>query len=170
MPAARIRPLSWLMLGLVPAAAVVAMFAIAVHSSSIAADFHNELYPQAELMLDGIDPYPSPDSDLSGVGNFVWPPLAVFVAAPATLLPVDAADIVVAIVGLLCMALALLVVGVRDWRVYGATALWPPVIGEMRTAHFTLALCLLAALAWVGRRRDASGVATGLAVSLKFFL
>ena len=42
--------------------------------------------------------------------------------------------------------------GVRDWRVYGAAALWPQVIGEIRISHLTPVLCLLAALVW--RYRD----------------
>ena len=48
--------------------------------------------------------------------------------------------------------LSLRIVGVRDWRVYGAFALWPSVIGEIRVSHLTPFLCLLVALAW--RYRD----------------
>ncbi len=67
--------------------------------------------------------------------------------------------------------LSLRIVGVRDWRVYGAFALWPPVIGEIRVSHLTPFLCLLVALAW--RYRDvrcAPGLAVGLAGAVKFFL
>ena len=54
---------------------------------------------------------------------------------------------------------SLRLVGVRDWRVYGAFALWPSVIGEIRVSHLTPVLCLLAALAWRYReRRFAPGV------------
>ena len=38
-------------------------------------------------MLSGENPYPPSGSDLSDGTNFVWPPLAVLVAAPLTLLP-----------------------------------------------------------------------------------
>ena len=67
--------------------------------------------------------------------------------------------------------LSLRVVGVRDWRVYGVFALWPSVIGEIRTSHLTPVLCLLAALAWRYRDRTfAPGIAIGLAGAIKFFL
>ena len=46
------------------------------------------------------------------------------------------------------VGLALWLVGVRDWRVYGAAALWPQVIGEIRISHLTPVLCLLAAIVW----------------------
>ena len=70
-----------------------------------------------------------------------------------------------------CFMLSLRIVGVRDWRVYGAFALWPSVIGEIRVSHLTPFLCLLLALAW--RYRDvrfAPGLAVGLAGAIKFFL
>jgi hypothetical protein len=147
------------------------MFVVAIQTDSLAADFHHEIYPQAEEMVAGRNPYPSPDSDLSGTGNFVWPPLVAFLAAPLTLLPVAVADVVVALGGLASFALALWIVGVRDWRVYGSVALWAPVVSDIRTAHLTLVLCLLAAVAWRARARLlAPGVAIGVAVSLKFLL
>ena len=67
--------------------------------------------------------------------------------------------------------LSLRIVGVRDWRVYGAFALWPSVIGEIRVSHLTPFLCLLVALAWRYRdTRFAPGLAVGLAGAIKFFL
>ena len=76
-----------------------------------------------------------------------------------------------AVVGLACFAAALWIVGVRDWRVYGASALWAPVATEMRVAHLTLFLCLLVAVAWrLQDRRGAPGLAIGVAVALKFLL
>jgi hypothetical protein len=66
---------------------------------------------------------------------------------------------------------SLRLVGVRDWRVYGAFALWPQVIGEIRVSHLTPILCLLLALVWRYRdARFAPGVALGLAGAIKFFL
>ena len=66
---------------------------------------------------------------------------------------------------------ALWIVGVRDWRVYGAASLWGPVIGEMRTAHLTLILCLLLAIVWRARARTAvAGLTLGVIIGLKFFL
>ncbi len=49
-----------------------------------------------------------------------------------TLLPQLAADVTFALLGLALLGLALWIVGVRDWRVYGVVALWPPVYMECR--------------------------------------
>ena len=74
------------------------------------------------------------------------------------------------VLGLVLFALALWLVGVRDWRVYGVVGLWPQVAGEMRVSHLTPLLCVLAALAWRTRHdRLAPGLAVGVAVAMKFF-
>ena len=61
------------------------------------------------------------------------------------LLSPTGADWTIAIVGLAAFMLSLRIVGVRDWRVYGAFALWPSVVGEIRVSHLTPFLCLLLA-------------------------
>ena len=144
-----------------PAAVVVGMFAVALNTGPLAWDFRNELYPQAKDLLAGTNPYP----------EALWPPLAAVVAMPFTVLPSEAAGVAFALVGLACMALALWLVGVRDWRVYGVAGLWPSVLGDIRIAHLTPLLCLLAALVWRYRDRPlASGAALGVAGGLKFLL
>ena len=60
--------------GVVPVFVLVTMFAIGLDGDSLAADFHHEIYPQAEVMLDGRNPYPSPDWDPTAAPNFIWPP------------------------------------------------------------------------------------------------
>lgn len=165
------RVLAWAFLGVVPLAAVVLMFVVALSSGSTSADFHNEIYPQAKLMLAGENPYPPPGSDLTDGTNFVWPPFAVLVAAPLTLLSPGSADVVAAILELVAFLAALWLVGVRDWRVYGAGLLWPQVLGEIRVAHYSLVLCLLVAIAWRTRARTlVPGLAFGVAIALKFFV
>lgn len=145
---------------LVPAFAVVFMFWTAHSTGPLALDFVNELYPIGDDLLSGDNPYP----------EALWPPLAGLLTAPLTVLPVRAAAFAVAVTGLVCMALALRVTGVRDWRVYGVVALWPPVLADIRIAHLTPLLCLLVALTWRYRHRTGAGVALGLAGGLKFFL
>ena len=151
--------------------AIVWMFAVGHSSGSIASDFHGEIYPETKDLLSGHNPFPAPDADLSGGANAVWPPIVALLVAPLTLLPPVAADFAAAIASLACFAAALWIIGVRDWRVYGASGLWPPVIGEIRTAHLSLVLCLLAAIVWRTRsRRLIPGIAVGAAVALKFLL
>jgi hypothetical protein len=158
-------------LGVLPLAALVTMLVIGLSDDSLSADFHHEIYPQAKEMLAGRNPYPPPDFDPTVTPNLIWPPLVAYLVSPLTVLPAAAADLVMLLLGLACFALALWLVGVRDWRVYGLMAMWPQVAGEMRVSHLTAPLCLLVALAW--RSRDA-GIAPGLAVgfgtALKFFL
>jgi len=147
------------------------MLWVANGTNSIAADFHNEIYPQAKLMLSGEDPYPSPGSDLTAGSNYIWPPLPVFFAAPLTVLSPGTADVLAALIGLAAFAAALWVVGVRDWRVYGAAFLGPQVLADIRVAHLSLVLCLAVAIAWRARDRVAvPGLIVGIAVGLKFFL
>jgi hypothetical protein len=154
-----------------PALTLVTMLAIALGDDSLSADFHHEIYPQAEEMLAGRNPYPPPDFDPTVAPNFIWPPLVAYGLSPLTLVPAGVADVVMALLGLACFAAALWLAGVRDWRVFGVVTLWPQVAGEMRVAHLTAPLCVLVVLAW--RSRDAKirpGVATGLATALKFFV
>ena len=137
----------------------------------LALDFHHELYPEAKEILAGRNPFPAQGTDLTRGENYVWPPLAALLVSPLTILPPTAADIAIGLLGLACVGLALWLVGVRDWRVYGVAALWPQVIGEIRISHLTPVLCLLAAIVW--RHRDATlrpGLALGVAGAVKFFL
>jgi hypothetical protein len=136
----------------------------------ISGDFHHELYPEAKLLLRGENPFPANDAVVGGA-NFVWPPVAAFLVSPLTALPPGAADIVMVAIGLACFALALWLVGVRDWRVFGAVALWPEVAGEMRVSHLTPVIALLLAGAWRWRdSKGAPGALVGLAVAIKFFV
>lgn len=161
LTAALERLLPYAVFAALPAAVVVTMFVVAVDTGPLAWDFRNELYPQAKQLLEGTNPYP----------EALWPPLATTVAMPFTVLPSQAAGVAFALGGLVCMALALWLVGVRDWRVYGVVGLWPPVLTDIRIAHLTPLLCLLAALVWRYRDRPlGAGAALGLACGLKFLL
>ena len=77
------------------------MFAVAQADGSLSVDFHNELYPEAKLLLDWENPFPRARTPTLQYGhNLIWPPLAAFLVAPFTLLSPDAADWAIAIVGL----------------------------------------------------------------------
>jgi hypothetical protein len=155
----------------IPLASVVTMLVIAHGSESLAIDFRRELYPEAEEILAGRNPFPPLGTDLSRGENLIWPPAAALLVSPLTILPPAAADVAIALIGLACFGFSLWLVGVRDWRVYGLFALWPQVVGEMRTAHLTPVLCVAVALAWRYRERSVGpGVAVGLAVAVKLFV
>jgi glycosyl transferase family 87 len=157
--------------GLAPIAVIATMFVVGLDSRPLSHDFHFELYPEAKELLAGRNPFPGDDFDPASPPNLIWPPVAAYLVAPLTLFPRDTADLLMACLGLLCFAASLRVVGVRDWRVYGAFALWPQVAGEMRLSHLTPQLCLLSALAWRSRRRlIVPGALVGFAVALKLFV
>ena len=157
-------------LGILPIAVLAWMFVVGVQGGPLSGDFHHELYPEAKLLLRGENPFPSPDTPIGGA-NFVWPPVAGYLVSPLTLLPVGVADIVMVLLGLACFALALWLVGVRDWRVYGVVALWPEFTSEMRVSHLTPVLAVLLAAAWKWRDREGlPGVLVGFAVAVKFFV
>ena len=137
------------------------MFVVGLVTGPLAHDFKNELYPQAEDLLAGRNPWP----------EAIWPPMAAVVAMPFTILPPTAANVAIGLVGLACMAAALWLVGVRDWRVYGVVGLWPSVLGDIRIAHLTPLLCLLVAVVWRYRDRPLpAGLGLGVAGGVKFFL
>ena len=165
------RLLPVLLFAVLPVATAITMFAVGSSDGSLSLDFHNELYPEAEQLLRWDIQMPTPGSDLSYGHNIIWPPVAAMLVAPFTILSPGAADWAIALVGLVCFMASLRLVGVRDWRVYGAFALWPQVIGEIRVSHLTPFLCLLLALAWRYREvRFAPGLAIGLAGAVKLFL
>ena len=105
-----------------PVLTLATMLAVGLSDDSLSADFHHEIYPQAKQILEGHNPYPPPDFDPTVGANFIWPPLVVYLLAPLTLLPLGAADVVMLVLGLACIAASLWIVGLRDWRVYGLVA------------------------------------------------
>jgi hypothetical protein len=155
-------------LGILPVFAIVTMIGIGIERGELAVDFHLELYRQAVTMLTDTSPAPPRGFDPVQGAHLIWPPLAAFVAAPFTVFSVGTAEILFAITGPLCYAVALRLVSVRDWRVYGALGLWPQVVGEVRLSHLTPLLALLLAAAWRARDRELrGGVWVGLAIGIK---
>ncbi len=139
-----------------PALTLATMLAVGLSNTSLSADFHHEIYPQAKEMLEGHNPYPPPDFDPTVGANYIWPPLVAYLAAPLTVLPLGVADVVMLVLGLACFVASLWIVGLRDWRVYGLVAMWPQIAGEMRVSHLTPPICLLLALAWRSRDNGSS--------------
>ena len=155
----------------VPLAALVLGLSTFAGQDRLALDFHEEVYPQAKAVVRGDDPYPPAGTAITDTTNAIWPIAAVLPAVPLTALPPAAADWVATAVALATLVGALWTLGVRDWRVYGVTLLWPAVIDAYQTANVTLPLALLVALTWRYRdRRLVAGAALGAALALKFFL
>ena len=171
MTAAR-RLVPILLFAVLPIAVAIGMFATReLDQLARRATSRTSSTPRRSSCSTGRTPSPAPMRRSSTATTSIWPPVAAFLVSPLTALPASAANWVIALIGVACSLLSLRIVGVRDWRVYGMFALWPPVIGEIRVSHLTPFLCVLLALAW--RYRDvrfAPGLAIGLAGAIKFFL
>jgi alpha-1,2-mannosyltransferase len=158
-------------LAVLPAATVLALFVGVVQDDSVALDL-GQFYGAAEAILRGEDPYAASTEPLTQWGGpYPYPPLPALLATPLTPLPLDVAGLLVMAV-LVGVALAVLaVIGVRDWRCYGALLLWPPVISAIQTGNVTLWLALAAAVAWRFRDRLVPvAVSVGVALAAKFLL
>jgi hypothetical protein len=161
----------WL-LGLVPIVLLVGAVRSWAHSHTLAYDFDRAYAPAAHLVLHGASPYgPATRAALGSQTAFVYPPIGAFLAAPFTALPTHAADILVTILAVLAVPAILAVVGVRDWRCFGAALLWMPTISAIHLGTVVVVLALGIALAW--RWRDhavRAGLVLGLVVAVKLFL
>jgi len=166
-----VRPVSWVLFGALPALVVVALFVETVQDDAVAYDFR-VFFGAAEAVLRGDSPYP-PLHDAGAViaRSFVYPPLTALAAIPLTVLPFQAAGLLVQ-AGLVVAILATLyVLGVADWRCYGIVLLWPPVLSAIQTGSVTILLVLAAALAWRYRDRTAaSALAVGIGLAVKTIL
>ncbi len=166
-----LRTLELIAFGAVPLIVLVATLSVYSEQGRLALDFHNELYPQAELVRHGEHAFDTPEAYLQDRKNLVWPIAAVLPVVPLTLLGPDAADWVAAFVTIATLFAALFVLEVRDWRIYGVTLLWPSVIDTYQTANASLPIALLVALMWRYRRNSGvSGLALGYAIAVKFFV
>ena len=149
------------------------VFALAAYAGDdrLALDFHHELYPQAELVRDGKPAFDTPEAYLEDRANLIWPIAAVLPVVPLTYAGPEAADWFATGFTIATLVAALVVLGVSDWRVYGATFLWPSVTDAYQTANASLPLVLLVAIAWRWRHRGVvAGAAIGFGIAVKFFL
>jgi alpha-1,2-mannosyltransferase len=158
-------------LGVLP----VIVLALAAHYEAVRGhfgyDFRGEFYPEAKLVLHGVNPFPAADADLDGRNNRVFPIPAALLLAPLTLLSARVAADVFFVVLIVALAGALRLLGVTDYRVYGIVALSPSTIFALQTENLSILLALLVAVAWRFRdRRFPLGVAVGVAVALKLLL
>ena len=155
----------------IPLIVVVATLSVYSEQGRLALDFHNELYPQAELVRHGEHAFDSPAAYLQDRRNLVWPIAAVLPVVPLTVLGPDVADWVASLFTIATLFAALFALDVRDWRIYGVTLLWPSVIDTYQTANASLPIALLIALMWRFRARAGiAGLALGYAIAVKFFV
>jgi Glycosyltransferase family 87 len=137
-----------------------------------AGDFHYAFWPAAHRVLHGASPYVNPGApEITRAIAFVYPAVGALLLAPWALIPQGPADAIFAALNVVAVMLTLWILGVRDWRLYGAVLLCLPVYSGWLIANVTLLLGLGIAAAWRYRDRPLiSGVLIALIVSTKLFL
>jgi hypothetical protein len=167
-----VRVLEWVLLGAMPVVLLVGAAATWARSHTLAFDFDRAYLPAAHLVLHGSSPYgPATRAVLSSQTAFVYPPIAAFLAAPLAVLPSHAANVLVTLLAAFAVAAILVLLGVRDWRCFGAVFLWMPTTSAIHLGTATVVLALGVALVWRWREHAVrAGLVLGLVVALKLFL
>ena len=116
-------------LGVLPVAALVTMFAVGLAETPSGRRLPPRALPGGEAARRVTTPSPRRTT----THRRREPRLATGRGLPGLAphpLPAGVADVLMLLIGLVCFALALWLVGLRDWRVYGLVALWPQVRGR----------------------------------------
>jgi hypothetical protein len=165
--------------GVVPVLTTAFTMYIAVRGHAFAVDFHNGEWPAGLRLLHGLSPYFDPHSAAvlsagsphPAVTPMVYPALGALLCAAFALLPHTVADIAFTCLDMSAVLVALRLVDVRDWRLYGLVLMWPPVVSGWQTANITLLLVLGLAAVWRYRDRALlSGVILATLISIKVIL
>ena len=149
----------------------VALYAYAFLNAPLFFDFQ-VFWAAGRDVLAGNSPYPPVDAAvLSTEQNFVYPAAAAYLMAPLSILPLNVAGAIFTAFAVGAVPLALRLLGVRDWRCYGAALLSAPVIHGAIVGAISALLALALAAAWRWRDRRAVVVPlVALLVVSKVFL
>ncbi len=159
-----------------PVVVVVCSYAGLTQAHSFAVDFVHEYVVAAGRLQRGLDPYNPASVGYAGVAlgpvlPFTATTVGLVFVWPFAVLPVTVGAILFALLTGGCAVLALRVLRVRDWRLYGLVIVLPPVMSGWANANVTLVAVLGLALAWRYRDRPfVAGALGAVAVSLKPFM
>jgi len=161
-----------LVFGVIPIAWTAAVFKVDAHLSVLGFDFKGTIWEPGRQILAGHSPYPHPLASEMNTGNpSVYPPLALLLTLPFSLLPFGLAYALwsVLLAGAIVGTLRLL--EVRDWRCYTLALGSCPVVFGLVAGNIVVLLLPLAAVVWRARRRVWwCGLALGLAIAVKLVL
>src|SRR4051812_21585390 len=90
----------------VPVIAYVNLLLLARGNDTLAQDFHNEIYPEAQELLHRHEQFFAAAAPITPISNHVWPPLVGYLATPLTAFSPGVADIVIVLVGIACFGAA----------------------------------------------------------------
>ena len=156
--------------GLLPAVALALVLYPGLLSGQ-AWDFR-VFYEAGRDYLHGVAPYPA--ATLAAVVHknvFVYPAPAAAVMAPLAVLPFWLSAVLWTVLSVAAVVSALWLVGLRDWRCFGAVFLALPLLNAIRLGTVSPILMLLLAVLWRYRdRRYVAATATACLIVLKIFL
>ncbi len=158
------------LLALAPALLALAVIGGAI-GNRYAFDFHGALWQAARDVLDGRNPYPpATPAGVAPGDRFVYPPPVAILLVPLGALPFPLAAALITVVLIAAVAATLAVLGVRDWRCYGAAYLSIAVLHDIRLGALTPLLALGLALVWRWRAQARAAIPLALIVVAKLFL
>ena len=156
------------LLGFGPLVVGTAVLWLEGHRDLVAEDFRLQVLPAAHAVLHGISPYPDVHRLVATSAAYVYPAPTVVASLPFTAVSDGVAAWVVTALLIVLVPATLRLVGVRDWRCFGAALLWAPVASAVQTGNLTLPIGIALALSW--RHRDrAAGVPVAVATAVKLF-
>ena len=132
-------------------------------------DFHT-FWHSGRDVLNGHSPY---SSSLPAVAHketfrpFVYPAPAAIAMVPFSALPYGVADALWCVLGYAAVVGALRLLGIRDWRCYGAVLAWPAIWSSFINGAISAFLVLGCAALW--RYRDRAYVAGTIVAALVVF-
>ena len=154
---------------LVGAAVAALTLYMAVRGSIYGFDFHGGAWPAGRDILAGRSPYPAPNpAKLLVPGNsYIPPPPLAFLSVPFSLLPFVPAVVAWGVACTAALVLALRIVGVRDWRVYGLALTSFPFVASLGLGQPDGLLALGVAVAWRYRSSWRGAAAVGMVIAVK---
>jgi hypothetical protein len=126
-------------------------------------------------VLHGHSPYPAlqslPHTAYRKFAPFVYPPVTAFTMVPLALLPYGVAKALYLLLSLGAIAIALRLLGVRDWRCFGLVFASGPAYAAIGLGAVGPFLLVGVAVAWRYRDRAVvAGLAVAYVISAKLFL
>lgn len=165
--------LTGIFLGLVPVV-LVAAFTLGVIGNHYAYDFRG-FWQAAQSIAAGHSPYPAASavrvSRSLPINYFVYPPPIGLLLVPFGQLPFSVAAALFTLILLAAVAASLWLLGVRDWRCFGAAFGCIPVLLSIRLGAINPLLLLGLAASWRWRNRPVVvGTSVAAVVVAKLFL
>lgn len=147
------------------------LMVVSLRAHGLGWDFR-AFYLGARAYLSGLSPYPAHSlAGLASKQNFVYPAPVAALFAPLALLPYALALTLWLVGSVAAIGLALRLLGVRDWRCFGALFLTYPAREAVRLGTLMPLLMLLLALLWRYRERATRAACLAAIVALaKVFL